>query len=205
VFKKAFFWAGILLTSFGRPSHASPRIGFWGGGAPGSPEVISHIPSRQLGIAAVQWGWDVGRWRSLRLTYTADLVPLVLIAQPREEGRYLFTQSGEIRNVHQGPQIVYGAGALPVGWRLTFRRESRVAPFLAGAGGFLLTTKKVPYQVPDGTAYNFMFHVGGGVQIAKVGGCDLLFGYSWWHLSNARLTRINPGIDENLFYAGLLF
>ena len=77
-------------------------------------------------------------------------------------------------------------------------------PFAEIAGGLLASTEPAPIQAPDATGLNFMFYLGGGVRwkLRKTAALD--FGYRFLHVSNAGTTNFNPGVDNNVFYAGYM-
>jgi hypothetical protein len=60
-------------------------------------------------------------------------------------------------------------------------------------------------NVTDATALNFLVDFGGGVKWHPSGRCyGIELGYKFLHISNAFTTPVNPGVDNNVFYAGFL-
>jgi hypothetical protein len=185
---------------------APPLDGRWSvaaGGATTSPMLITNTPHRKLGLLSVGCSQALVERPHWQLDYAPELLPFFAISEPHEEGIYLFRHSGEVRAVNQGPSTIYGAGASPLAFRFTLLPSARVAPYIDAGGGFLLSGKPIPYQVDDGTKFNFTFHVGGGVRLTLDPRWEVFAGYRWFHISNAYRTSINPGIDANLFEMGL--
>ncbi len=59
----------------------------------------------------------------------------------------------------------------------------------------------MPVRAVNATGLNFMFDVGGGVRIGRA----VTLGYKFLHISNANTTSFNPGLDNNVIYAGYSF
>jgi hypothetical protein len=174
----------------------------WGGGAPDSPHVVSKTPERQEGMIGLQYAWDWASHPGWRLQETVDLIPFFLIHQPDEHGSYTFS-SGATRDIAQDSHSIWGAGASPLGLRLLAWPQERISPYVDGTGGFMLATERIPYQVAGGTWANFTYSAGAGLRIRAGKSTEVSLGYRWFHISNAKLSVINPGIDANLFYLGL--
>jgi hypothetical protein len=65
--------------------------------------------------------------------------------------------SGEERN-----STIYGAGLLPLGFKLNFSQQSWIKPFMAASVGFLYFKEDIP--VPRSSRFNFTPELGLGVQ-----------------------------------------
>ena len=66
----------------------------------------------------------------------------------------------------------------------------------------LFTSEDVP---PTGTSYNFTPQVGLGWTKALQDDQRLHLGVRWFHASNARTSRINPGRDSFVLYGAISF
>ncbi|MFO0872828.1 MAG: acyloxyacyl hydrolase [Phycisphaerales bacterium] len=72
--------------------------------------------------------------------------------------------------------------------------------YFEGGCGLLYAGNNVP---PDGTQFNFTPQVGFGFTYDLGNDVRLMTGTRWFHMSNARLSASNPGVDTMLFYAGV--
>ncbi|HEY7165626.1 MAG TPA: acyloxyacyl hydrolase, partial [Candidatus Binatia bacterium] len=81
--------------------------------------------------------------------------------------------------------------------------ESWIKPFIAASVGFLYFTDDVP--VPDSSRFNFTPEVGVGVQFFLTPKQAVTVGYKYFHISNAGTGDRNPGLDNNVIYAGYSF
>ena len=63
--------------------------------------------------------------------------------------------------------------------------------------------KQVPG--PLGTRFQFTADIGGGIDIRLKNKRALTLGYKYFHISNGDRGAINPGIDNQVFYAGYTF
>ena len=59
--------------------------------------------------------------------------------------------------------------------------------------------------MPGGTALNFLIDLGGGVRIKTGERHTISLGYKFLHVSNGFTSAVNPGVDNNVFYAGFSF
>jgi hypothetical protein len=55
------------------------------------------------------------------------------------------------------------------------------------------------------TQLNFTAQVAAGVQVFASRLRSVQFGYEYHHISNAKLGRINPGIDSHVMFVGSSF
>jgi len=100
---------------------------------------------------------------------------------------------------------VYGFGVTPLGFTADFGRRHRVYPFLQTNEGIIASSEPIPINVTGATGLNFLIDVGGGVRI-KTGQRHLIsLGYKFLHISNGFTSPVNPGVDNNVFYAGFSF
>lgn len=165
----------------------SEEFGFWFAGAPTSRPWIGHARRHKLYTAGFRYARVFGTAGPVALAYTCDVIPLAAFDSP-ESGR------------------AYGGGAHPGGLRLSFRRRSRVQPFLAAAGGFLAANRRVPLDRENATRVNFSFEFSGGFQVFNSAGTRAMtFGFKQQHVSNAQRTSFNPGSDYLVIYAGYSF
>lgn len=166
----------------------SNEFGFWVALAPDSYSLIGHMRNHKLYSAGFRYGRVFSVSRFVSVTYTFDIVPLAVFAEPD----------------HCRP--VYAGGVYPGGLRVNLWRQRRVQPFIGTSGGFLAATRTVPLDHPNGSRVNFAFDFSAGVQVFNAGGTRaLMFGWKTQHVSNAMRTTFNPGADYSTFFFGMSF
>lgn len=97
-----------------------------------------------------------------------------------------------------GPNTAGGDVSLIFRWHFLVRE--RWSLYFEGGAGVLWTTSDVP---EDGTSFNFTPQVGFGLTYDLGDDVRLLLGARWYHISNARLSTDNPGINSAMVYVGV--
>ncbi len=196
LFFSLFVSVSVLAQHSGNNSTSLEKgeneFGVWGGGAVNNATLFGSATDRKLVIAGVRYGRVVGTTGSIAWEYTFDLVPIAKIYQPDS-----VTQANP-----RAASSIYGKGLSPFGLKLNFNRHGRLKPFVSASGGFLYFNRGTPVEVLGATRFNFTFDFGGGVQVFSTARSAVSFGYKLHHISNARITSVNPGLDSNVFYAG---
>ena len=169
------------------------EFGVWLGGSFHSPTLIGTARERKLLLLGLRYGRVLGGSENVAVEYVADVLPVAIVFQPD-----LARRVGQSQNT-----AVYSAGVSPIGFRLVFNRQGRLKPFAETTGGFLYSKHAVPLDIPNATRFNFTFDFGGGVQLFTSAHQAVMMGYKFHHLSNAYRSRVNPGLDGNVFYVGL--
>ncbi|HZQ20011.1 MAG TPA: acyloxyacyl hydrolase [Terriglobales bacterium] len=114
-----------------------------------------------------------------RFEYAIDAVPAYLIVQPAN--------------------TAYGVGLNPLNLKWNFERHGRFVPYAELSGGLLFTTHEVP---PGTSSVNFTPSAAFGTHI-------LTQRFAWTlearylHISDAGLSRLNPGINTFELHLGL--
>jgi hypothetical protein len=205
-------FALIALSSAGLGAQSAPAwrpggrfLGAWLGASLHSP-VGTHLggtPGRELFLLGVRAAYVLEARGPAALTFTADLLPAVVVTHnPTYQVRDRITAGGTITyKAVTGRAPVYGAGMSP-GLELSTAVGSRVRAFAGGAAGALWFTRDVP--VPDARRFNFTFEFGGGLQLGRGARRAFMLGYKFHHLSNAGSAPENPGLDGEVFYAGIV-
>ncbi len=157
------------------PSEGRWDISVWVAGATGE-ETSNSFAQAQISTAGVFVGRFVtgefgGSWRSGRLEYGVNLVPVL---------------------VQSRIQTVYGGGFEPVVLRWTSsHRLGRGAPYIELAGGGVFTSANLP-PGRNTSPFNFTARGGGGILIFTTKRRSLDVGCHWMHASNANLASFNP-------------
>ena len=75
-------------------------------------------------------------------------------------------------------------------------------PFVETNEGIIASSEPIPINVPGATGLNFLIDLGGGVRIQAGQHRAISLGYKFLHISNGFTSAVNPGVDNNVFYAG---
>lgn len=102
------------------------------------------------------------------------------------------------------PSRTVGLAASPLHMRWTFIPISkpRLRPFAEASGGVIHTNQAVPVRA---TTFNFIDQAGFGLRIESGATWSWLAGYRFQHISNAGLSKPNPGANFNFVYMGVSF
>lgn len=165
----------------------------WGGASPASSTVFGFgvVENARFGIIAVRYARRFNNGNVVNLKYTIDAIPLAVLSAPR------------FRSTNGFRQTSYSAGVSPLGLQMNFLPRKKVQPFFDASGGLLVFNKAIPNDF--GKQFNFTAHVGGGVEFRLKKGRAFTVGYKYFHISNGNRGLVNPGIDNNLIYAGYSF
>ena len=176
--------AVLLLTSMvcaqARPEAGGHELSLWTGGG---PSVANRFSDDGVWNVNLRYGWVLTRPRgpgflSGRFEYAVDATPLYLVFQRT---------------------TVYGGGFTPVVLKWNFATRGRWMPFADVDAGVLLTTS----EVPAGTSsVNFTPGAAAGMHILGEKN-NISFSVRYGHISNAGLSRFNPGINTVQFTIGI--
>lgn len=183
-------WAGFCSLE---PSPAEARHDFelFAGYSPVSTTLIGTTSDRRLVIAGFGYSYRCWIWSGVSISYSGEIMPSAVLLQPAQ---YL-------------PQFVpahavYGFAVTPLGFTADFARRRGVYPYLQSNEGIIASSEPIPINIPGATGLNFLIDVGGGVRIKTGQGHAISLGYKYLHISNGFTSAVNPGVDNNVFYAG---
>ena len=142
-------------------------------------------------MAEVDYSYTCWTWDRVAIGLTPGIMPAAILLQPAG-----FAAAGH---------AVYGFAVTPIGFTVDLARGSAAHPFFETNGGLIASTEPIPVNVPNATSLNFLFDFGGGLVWRLDRRHSVRFGYKFLHVSNAGRTVVNPGIDNNVFYAGFSF
>jgi len=174
VLPAVFLLSAIAAFAQTGPEQGGSEVQIW---TAGGHSVSGGRGNTGIWNAGLRYGWVLldahgPSFLSGRFEYAVDAVPLYLISQPRN--------------------TAYGIGLNPLNLKWNFERHGRVVPYAELSGGLIFTT----HQVPTGTSsVNF-------TPSAAFGAHFLRERFAWTlearylHISNAGLSRINPGINS---------
>ena len=170
--------AAFLLLSFScawaqdRPEEGGHELQVWTGGGRSVP---GGTKDTSVWNAGVRYGWILTEphgpgFLSGRFEYAVDAVPAYVVFQPLN--------------------TAYGAGVNPLGLKWIFATRGSVAPYLELGGGTLFAV----HEVPSGTS-TVNFTSGAGFGMHFLGAHAWTVEVRYQHISNAGLTKPNPGIN----------
>lgn len=148
-----------------------------------------------LNVAGVEYdrpSW--GRFIGARRDYAAEILPVVLLRQPKDPTIWgLRTNSQHV--------TVPGVGLSPIGMRLLWNDGGRVKPYFNVMGGLFGFTQKA--LSPTASYLNFTMQESLGLQLSLGNAWDLRAAVGDYHFSNAFIVPSNPGLDSMMYTIGL--
>lgn len=177
-------------------------LSLYAGGSGHSP--VGHrwglTPDRrhmQIGLHATVPIVRRPRW-SLR--YAPEVTPLLIVTNNPTYHRGT-SESGRSATVEAGRAPVAAFGFAPIGFEGQQHLMWGIRSYESGALGALWFTRATP--VLGSRAFNFTFEFGGGLIWPLGPRLALRTGYKFHHFSNAKTAPQNPGVDAEMFFAGV--
>ena len=189
-------WLLLAVSFIGAQSEEPGKneLMVWGGMSPDSTtafKVFGRTEDARFGLVSLRYSRRFNNSDVVNLKYTGDVTPIAIL---------------DFRQPFIAPEVrtsTYGFGTAPFGIQAVFRPRKKVQPFVGLNGGFLYFNKQVPGVF--GTHFQFTAAVEGGIDIRLKNRKAVTLGYKYFHISNGNRGIINPGIDNNVFYAGYTF
>jgi len=172
-------WAGVCSTNSTEPRH---DFRFFAGYSPVSATLIGTTTDRQFLLAGFGYSYRCWVWPNVSISYTGELIPAAVLFEPTH--------------------AVYGFAVTPLGFTADFGRRHRAYPYIETNEGIIASSEPIPINVAGATGLNFLIDVGGGVRIKTGERRAISLGYRFLHISNGFTSPVNPGVDNNVFYAG---
>ncbi len=170
----------------------------------GNYRIFGEAYDEKLFTSGVEYdrhSW--GHFLSAEADYTAEFLPFVLLDKPKNVDIYgnpLYPPGVSKLN----REYVPGIGISPIGFRLLWRSDKAIKPYLLEKGGLLFFDKKVPS--PQDTYENFSLQSALGVQVRMNERCDLRLGlFSDFHFSDGFIVPGNPGLDVMNANLGIVY
>jgi len=172
------------------------EVGLWWGYSGFSGDIWGAAHSVSYMPVGIQYSYEFLRHnQSWSVRYSPEITPYARIS---------WLQPDALTNVvtRDSPRLhTSGAGASPVGFRLSLRPMAPLQPFLSTNGGFIYFGNRV--LSPQGSQFMYTIDFGTGVTIYQRRKQAITIGYRYQHLSNANISFHNPGTDANTFYFGI--
>jgi hypothetical protein len=170
--------AAFCSSALSEPRH---DFQFFSGYSPVSATLIGTTTGRRFFLAGFGYAYRCWTWPGVSISYTGELMPAAVLMEPSH--------------------AVYGFAVTPLGFRGEFGSH-KVVPFLETNEGIVASSEPIPINVTGATGLNFLIDLGGGVRIRTGGRRAITLGYKFLHISNGFTSAVNPGVDNNVFYAG---
>ena len=128
-----------------------------------------------------------GRLMGARFDYVAEFLPLVLL---NADASYDIWGTP----MTTARKTVPGVGFSPIGFRLEWRDQKAIKPYLMAKGGLVIFTQK---ELSSHATYeNFSLQSSTGLQVKMTPRMDLRLGlFGYFHFSDAFIVPVNPGLD----------
>ncbi|HEU4995532.1 MAG TPA: acyloxyacyl hydrolase [Gemmatimonadaceae bacterium] len=200
-----FLHAPLLGAQSGR---LSPGDRFVGASAAASFYTQSgahfaNIRDRNVFGTGLTAEWVLEAAGPLAVATTIEVVPLAVVSRRAGPLEDCWTSASGRRRCQLGESSpAVGSGILPFGLKLYFANTPRVRAFTSGATGMMLFSQEMP--VTGSRRMNFAVEYGAGAEISTIRGSSVVVGWKFQHMSNAYTAPLNPGVDANMLYLGLL-
>jgi hypothetical protein len=141
------------------------------------------------GIEYDRHSW--GTFLNAQMDYVAEFLPFVLLDKPLKTDIWGNPVPLNQKNIRE---YVPGVGIFPIGFRMQWRGNKVIKPYLEAKGGMIGFTKKVPST--EAAYENFSFQSATGIQMKMSDRWGLRLGlFSDFHFSDAFIVPVNPGLD----------
>ncbi|KMP10320.1 hypothetical protein UR09_02155 [Candidatus Nitromaritima sp. SCGC AAA799-A02] len=116
---------------------------------------------------------------------------------------YWHVEAGLAQLTHREWESLLGFSPLMAEYKFLNPKRNWAPNILAGAG-FAYTNWKDQAERELGTEFQFLLHIGGGVEFFRKSG-SYSFNYRLFHVSNAGIRAPNIGLNSHVFNLGLRF
>ena len=164
---------------------------------------FAEIRDRNYFTASLRAEWVLETAGPFALASTLDVVPVAVVSRRAGNLRDCWTDVGGRAHCQTADaRATYGSGANPLGIKLYLANQSRARLFTAGSVGMLWFNRDMP--IAGSRRMNFAVDYGGGVEINTFSANVVVLGWRFQHMSNGYTSPLNPGLDVNVLYLGLL-
>lgn len=154
----------------------------------GNWQIFAAGESEALYTAGLEYdrnSW--GRFAGAQMDYASEVLPFVLLRQPR-----VIDSWGN--RISKDNVFLHGLGFSPIGLRMQWRSNKTFKPYFTVKGGAVAFTQKA--LSPDASYYAFSLGESIGFYARMSERWDMRVGiFGDYHFSNAYITSYNPGLD----------
>lgn len=165
---------------------------------------FAEIRNRNVFMAGVRAEWVLEAAGPFAVASTMEALPLIVVNR----------RGGSLQDCWSGPGgrprcqtdeggANVGVGLVPFGFKLYLANRRNLRVFGSGAAGLVLFSRDMP--VAGSRRLNFLVEYGAGAEIGRLGPGAVVVGWKFQHMSNAYTSLLNPGLDANVVFAGVLF
>jgi hypothetical protein len=198
-----------FFTTPARAQHDPPsnEFGAWAAYSANSPDVYTSQGHMQFGEAAFRYGRLLHKSRSYTVEYTVDVEPVeVSRANVYASCEVLYHGVVQPGFCATGKQWIYAGGLSSFGWKFNFRPMQQWQPFAAFSGGFVMSQKAIPDDIPKATRFNLTGEIQLGIEhFNRKRSRAWTFSYKLQHISNGFRSSVNPGVDLDMLAVGCSF
>lgn len=162
-----------------------------------------NTAGRKLGVAVFRWGRVIGTVKNVTYQYLFEAVPFIISLKNEVVNPDYVSPTATPTIAPTKRETSYGFGVTPATFRFYFLAKNRLKPFIHVGAGFMFTNKAMP--LPETSWFNFTGYYGGGLMYQIKRNRAVTLSYRYLHISNASMTRINPGYNANTFALGYSF
>lgn len=155
----------------------------------GNYRVFGAAPRANVYSAGIEYDRNTwGHHFKAQVDYVVEILPVAILSQPKVENFWGGAESPD--NV-----LVPGFGFTPFGFRMMWRSNCRVKPYMMGKAGGIIFSQ--PALSPQSSRLNFNFQGEFGVELPLSRTMELrLIPMEYFHVSNGYLVDSNPGMDQ---------
>ena len=148
-----------------------------------------------VGVEYDRHSW--GHFLKSQLDYVVEVIPILILSQPAVSDFW-----GNAKSPNQ--QLVPGISISPFGFRMLWRNNKAIRPYVIGKLGAVVFTKKA--FSPNASYVNFNVQADLGIQFKLTERVDLRVDpFVFFHVSNGYLAASNPGMDEVAVKTGISY
>jgi len=187
-FSICFLLASTLFAQSNKKNEFSLYVNY----SPDSNTIfsIARTKDARFGFVNIEYARTFYENKRMSLKYTASFIPFASLSFPISHRSSVRIKSRAF-------------GLAPTGLKLRFNSKKTIKPFITLSVGVLFFDKPIPNDF--GKKLNLTANIGSGVEIGFKKNHSLMFGYKYYHISNANRGLINPGFDNNIFFVGYRF
>ena len=153
----------------------------------------STTVDRRLFVFGAAYSRVLKRNNVVETRFTSEVIPMALLREPF--ARFVGGQNPSSSRFTVMRET-YGFGASPLGIELDWLPRRKIQPFFGVQGGFLRFDRNVLSFLSS--KFNFTIDGRGGVRMALPHERSISVAYAFEHMSNAYISRFNPGLDAHM-------
>lgn len=177
----------------------------WAGGA---LAMLTAYDNRSvhgsMRMIAAQRTRDLFTWRSARVEWVTEVIPLMLVTSGAPPERFPVQLTHGETSIDSSEPGAYqshtswGFGASPLSAQAAFAHGDRLTSVVQVTSGAVWFSKLVPFG--RATQFNFVVAPSASMQWRVSGQTQVAVGYAFHHLSNGNFGTTNPGLNSPVLF-----